>query len=125
MKKRSWIRHLQAAALMTAAFILCRYVLFDLHGMKQWPELLFGFGICLLAISALAGGNVFPWSAALGYPIGFVLGWLLQTDGVDPGGGRTNNLWMIWTVAMLFVAALGLLLDLGRRKRTVKTEEQA
>lgn len=39
--------------------------------------------------------------AALSYSIGFLSGMIFQTDGVDAGGGRTNNFWLIWIVVYI------------------------
>lgn len=86
---------------MCAEFILCRYVLFDIHGMKQWPCLLFIFGVFVISISFFFKAKRVSVFAALSYSIGFLSGMIFQTDGVDAGGGRTNNFWLIWIVVYI------------------------
>ncbi|MGF0040436.1 hypothetical protein ACQRBF_06585 [Peptoniphilaceae bacterium SGI.131] len=41
--------------------------------------------------------------------MGFVLGNMFQTYGLDAGGGATSNMWIIWTsviVAMIVVSMI-------------------
>jgi hypothetical protein len=42
-----------ACVAMLLSFIFCRYVFFDLHGMKQWPFYLFMFGLMITVIAAI------------------------------------------------------------------------
>lgn len=43
-------------------------------------------------------------AAVVGYVVGFILAMIFNTDAVDPGGGRTNNAWIIWgTVFILSI----------------------
>ena len=52
-------------------------------------------------------------------------GVLLQADGVDPGGGRTNNLWLIWLISDLCLCTLGYAAEvLMRRKRSRESEKR-
>ena len=63
--------------------------------------------------------------AAAGYLVSFGIGWLLQADGVDPGGGRTNNLWLIWMISDLCLCTLGYAAEvLMRRKRSRESENR-
>ena len=93
-----------------------RYVLFDLHGMKQWPLVLGVFSLIVLVIAYLGKAREGLLGAGIGYPCGFFIGWLLCSDGVDPGGGRTNNLWIIWTVSLVVMIVLGAVWTLTRRR---------
>ena len=101
--KRNTIRHLICLCVLCVGFWLCRYALFDLHGMKQWPEVLFYAGAFCLLISFCAKGRLTPAGAALGYPIGFAAGVVFESLGTDPGGGTTSNLWLIWGLVYLAV----------------------
>ena len=107
--RKNLVVHLICLGILCLSFIVCRYAFFDLHGMKQWPELLFFVGLLALGASFLTKAAAAPVFTSLAYGIGFAAGWLFQTDGVDPGGGRTNNFWIIWTLAFLFLIALGMM----------------
>lgn len=96
-------RHLLALAVLAAGYVLCRYVLFDLHGMREWPSVLFAAGVLVLAVSFMAKAKGVPLAAALGYTAAFAVGAVFQTNGTDPGGGGTNTLWILWTVTYIAI----------------------
>ncbi|MEY8356373.1 hypothetical protein AALB39_23905 [Lachnospiraceae bacterium 54-53] len=81
-------------------FLLCRYVFPDLHGMKEWPFLLFMAGLITIIIAAIFSARKVMVLTIIGYIGGFVLGMLFDVDGTDPGGGRTNNAWIGNTLAL-------------------------
>ena len=108
MKKSTNVAvHLISAAILLGDFLLCRYLFFDLHGMKDWPEFMLGLGIFVLVVSFLLKGQHLPLISANGYLAGFVAGLVFRTNGVDPGGGRTDNLWLIWLLVWFAVALVG------------------
>lgn len=89
--------------------------------MKQLPSLLFGFGLVSLLISYFHKGNVTPLFTSFAYIVGFVAGMIFQTDGVDLGGARTNNLWIIWTtvfVCLIFICIISEIIISSNRKLT-------
>ena len=106
--------HLISSAILLGDFLLCRYLFFDLHGMKDWPEFMLGLGIFVLVVSFLLKGQHLPLISANGYLAGFVAGLVFRTNGVDPGGGRTNNMWLIWLVVWLGFALIGGAMELFR-----------
>ena len=57
LNKKNIVIHLLALGVLCIGFVLCRYVFFDIHGMKQWPVILFGVGIIAVAISFILEGN--------------------------------------------------------------------
>ena len=109
--------HLYAAILLLVDFLACRYLFFNFHGMKQWPTVLFGLGIAVLTGSFLLKGKYLPMISANGYLAGFVAGLVFRTNGVDPGGGRTNNMWLIWLLVWLGFALIGGTMELFRGKK--------
>ena len=116
MKKSTNVAvHLISAAILLVDFLLCRYLFFDLHGMKDWPVFMLGLGIAALVVSFLLKGQHLPLISANGYLAGFVSGLVFRTNGVDPGGGRTNNMWLIWLVVWLVFVLAGARADLLRR----------
>lgn len=112
MKRTSHLAvHLSAAAILLVDFLLCRYLFFDLHGMKDWPVFMLGLGIAVLVISFLMKGQHLPLISANGYLAGFVAGLVFHSNGFDPGGGRTNNMWLIWLLVWLAVVAIGIVAE--------------
>ena len=109
--KRGLLTHLISLGVLLLGFLLCRYAFFDLHGMKEWPVDLFIVGIVALLISLFAKKQYAPWFTSLGYLLGFLLGVILHTEGTDPGGGKTDNLWIIWMFTFLGCIVAGLIFE--------------
>lgn len=101
-----------ASLAMLLSFIFCRYVFFDLHGMKQWPFYLFVFGLMITLIGAVFEARCVMLLTATGYIGGFALGILFGVDHADSGGGRSNNMWVIWTVSFLIIILVGIIWEL-------------
>jgi hypothetical protein len=97
--------------LFGVSYWLCRYAFFQMHGMKQWPNLLAVVGITILVVAALFGNRIIPVASLVGYLGGFILAMILSTDGVDQGGGRTNNAWIIWGTIFVLSILIGLILS--------------
>ena len=95
--KRGFLTHLISLGVLLLGFLLCRYAFFRLHGMKEWPMDLFIVGILALLISLFTRKQYAPWFTSVGYFLGFLAGALFHVEGTDPGGGKTDNLWIIWS----------------------------
>ena len=65
----------------------------------------------------LLKGQHLPLISANGYLAGFVAGLVFRTNGVDPGGGRTNNMWLIWLLVWMGFALIGGAMELFRGKK--------
>jgi len=109
--KKLMITHLMALGVLMLELILCRYVFFGLHGMDEWPLVLLQLGLVALLVSLLARKQYAPWFTSVGYFFGFWVGVLFHTHGFDPGGGKTDNLWGIWTVAFVICIFAGFLFE--------------
>jgi len=107
--KKNILTHLLSMCVLCIGFVLCRYVFFEMHGMKQLPVLLFGIGMFLVAISFFLKGNVTPICTSFAYIVGFVVGVIFETDGIDASGATTNNLWIIWTVVFICCTVVGVI----------------
>ena len=112
LSKKNILIHALSLLVLCTSFVLLRFVFLQIHGMKGWPEMLFLVGFMALAISFVCKWRITPFCTAFAYSIGFIAGFLFQTDGVDPGGGTTNNLWIIWTGVFLGPAIVGVIADL-------------
>ncbi len=122
LSKKNIIVHLLSLCVLCIAFILWRYVFFDIHGMKQLPVWLFVVGIVSVVISFFLKGKITPICTAAAYIIGFIAGVIFQTNGVDAGGATTNNFWIIWAVVFAFLTLAGIICDkfIGSARKTTK-----
>lgn len=112
--------NLISLCVLCIGFVLCRYVFFEAHGMKDWPLYLFLCGLIVIGISFAAKAGLVSVFTSLFYIIGFAAGLLFQTEGVDAGGGRANNLWIIWTVVFACAVVSSCLGEIVRRKHGSK-----
>lgn len=98
-------------------YLVVRYPLFSLHGMKEFPLLLWGVGVFLIFLTGLVRKNkVLPPIVPVGYLLGFAAG---VRFGYDYGEGL-NNLWIIWLwcfVTIILVGVVGNLFWLKRSQR--------
>lgn len=100
---------------------LIRYGLFALHGMRDWTNILAAFVLIVLSVALLRGRVYLAVAAVLGYGGGFGFGLLFGRNGVDPGGGTTSSLWVVWTVCLVAFVLMGVLVEvLASRKRNRK-----
>ncbi|MBU5482926.1 hypothetical protein KQI86_01225 [Clostridium sp. MSJ-11] len=103
--------------LLGISYWLCRFSFFEMHGMKQWPNLLAILSITIIVIATIFGNRIIPVATIIGYMGGFILAMIFNTDGVDPGGGRTNNAWIIWGTVFIFLILIGIVLDFISKQR--------
>lgn len=116
--KKLLLVHGFSLGLLLLGFVICRYAVFGtIHQMKDWPFLLLFVGIAVLLLSLFARKQNLPLFTALGYSLGFWLGALFHTEGVDPGGGKTDNLWIIWTAVFLGCILAGSILEVVMKWR--------
>ena len=116
-RKKRLLRYLLWLLMLCVGFVLCRYICFPLHGMKEWPVLLFIAGAAILTAASLMKTAYVPAVTAAAYTAAFFLGVLLQSNGTDPGGGTTNNLWSIWTLAYIILIAVSVLAEILIKKK--------
>lgn len=98
--------HLVSLCILCAGLMLCRYALFDIHGMKQLPWQLFVCGVAIIGISFFVKAKRAAVFTAVSHIVGFWAGVFFQSDGVDAGGGRGNDFWIIWTAVFAGCIAL-------------------
>lgn len=105
---------------VAGCYLLVRYPLFGLHGMKEFPLLLCVVGVFLIFLTGLVRKNkVLPPIIALGYIIGFAAGTLF---GYDYGEGL-NNLWIIWLWSFVTIVLVGVVGNLFLQKRSQEKKE--
>ena len=101
-----------------ASFILVRYVLFELHGMKDWPELLAVVSLVILVLALAKKKTWIALTTGFGYPVSFGLGLLFVRDGTNPGGGRKNNRWFLWTICLLIFIFAGVVAQIVSERKS-------
>ena len=111
MKKR--LVGIASLCCLFISYYAVRYLLFDWHGMKSFPLYLLVVGIFAVGVSGIITGCKFvPVFTAVGYLVGFFIGHIFAADYFDAGGGRLNNMWIIWTVSFFAASAAGVLINI-------------
>lgn len=100
------------------SFIIIRYVLFEIHGMKQFPLILFLCVFIAITVSTLTKLKITSYIFAIAYPIGFIIGLIFQKNGTDLGGGLTNNLWLIWVSSIVIIAIISIIIEFIIKKNS-------
>ena len=88
-----------------------------MHGMKQWPNFLAIVGLIVIVTASLLGNRIISILTVVGYMGGFILAMIFNTDGVDQGGGRTNNGWIIWGVVFICSILIGIIINFIFKQR--------
>ncbi len=110
-----------AFILLVSSYLVIRYPLFELHGMNQWPLLLFALSAAVSFLSISEGNNTVCVATMIGYAGGFAIARLLAVEGTDPGGGRTSNLWQIWTAVLVVAIVVGFIISIIKKKNKRST----
>lgn len=109
-----------AALLLMGVFCLVfRVPLFSWHGMKDFPIYLLLAGAIAIILSDLLNCYIYiSLFTCVGYVAGFFCGCLFRESTFDPGGGRLDNMWLIWVQSYGASMLAGILIEiLGRHKR--------
>lgn len=116
-QKGSTIGSLLSLGTLAVGFILIRYVLLGIHGMLQWPLVLMLLCLAVIIVSFAVRATVIPLSTSVSYTVGFFAAYVLKTDGTDPGGGRIDNLWVIWTVIIIVTIITSAIIEYIRLRK--------
>ena len=104
-----------SVAYLVLGWMAFRFLLLPMHSMQEWPTFLAIIGMVLVGVSLKKNYSSVARCASLGYVVSFLIGYLLQKDGLDAGGGITNNMWLIWTVSYFMIIAYGIYVEYKRR----------
>lgn len=106
---------------LLSGFLVIRFMLFGMHGMKQWPFMLFIAAAVVCAVGALIKAYFTACITSAGYIIGFAIALSLSKTTIDASGAAVNNLWFIWLTVILICIIMGIFTDiyisLNRKKR--------
>ena len=111
---------LGASVALSVAFLLCRYTFFALHGMMQWPFVLFVFGLISIIFAAIFNARKVMVCTVMGYMLGFVFGTLFHWDSYHPERGPgvyTNNNWALWTLFFFLLITLGIIWEFASKRK--------
>lgn len=111
-KKKRAVWATASASVLCIEYVVLRYLLFDLHGMKQLPLILFAFGLIVICISEIINGKQLMICTVSGFIISFLIGARFKTDWVDSHGTAMDNLWVWFTLGMLAFVLVGVILEI-------------
>lgn len=102
--------------LLFISFLLCRYVFFDLHQMKQFPFVLFLLGLSIIIVASIFNKSKLAICTVLGYNVGVTMGLLFGVDWTDSHGTKMNSTWIWFVVVMLFFICIGVIWEVISKK---------
>ena len=111
---------LLSASVLMIGFVLIRFLLFELHGMKQWPFILMLLCLVAIVISIMLKAKMTSIVSSISYIIGFFIAYSFQKNGIDNGGGTTNNLWIIWNVIIILTVLVSGIMEYIMSKKITK-----
>lgn len=111
--KKLLLVHLVSIGVLSLEFVLCRYVFFGLHGMKEWPCDLFVIGMVALLISLFARKQYAPWFTSISYFVWFWLGKIFNKVTIDSHGTRESSMPIIWIFGFLAFILIGFLFEIA------------
>lgn len=109
-KNKLWI--FSTVVVLLISYLFCRFYMFDFHGMKEWPTILYMVSLIILIISLFLKSHFLSTATILGYHGGFIISLIFNSDGINGSGTRTNNLWLIWIITLLTCIILGIIIEL-------------
>ena len=106
-KRNKYLLGIIMLGILGISYCLIRYAFYGQHGMKQWPSLLAAASVAIIIVATIIGNKVMPVVTVAGYLFGYMIAMIFHSGGVDQGGGRTDNAWIIWGVIYVFTLLIG------------------
>lgn len=104
-KKEDKRRHMLYGALILS-YLFVRYGLFSLHGMKAWPPFMALLALGLLELALYKNKKRMQVFVVAAYSLTFLGAKFFSAKAYDPGGGRLDSTWILWSVSYLFLSFL-------------------
>ena len=111
MKKNHIMIHLLSLGILVAGFVLSILIKSDRTGIGGTGKMLALFALVIIGCSFLMRGKLVPLLTSSGYFVSFLFAFFFQRDGVDPGGGATNNFFRLWIIAFFTCFVVSLFLE--------------
>ena len=108
MKHKRLFIHLLSIGILAAGLCLSILIQPEPGGYVRLAKYLAMVALVFILASLLMNGKVVPLMTACGYFLSFLFAFFFQRDGVDPGGGSTNNFWGLWIIAFFTFFVLSL-----------------
>ncbi len=89
----------------------------QIHGGSGSAGIVAIFGLMACLLICFFNWKYLKVTINLGYIVALIIAVIFNTNGVDPSGGTTNNLWIIWLVTYVLFLILAMLLDLYVNKK--------
>ena len=108
MKHKRLMIHLLSVGILAVGLALSILIQPEPGGYVRLAKILSAMTLVLILASLLLNGKLVPLLNACGYFATFLFAFFCQRDGVDPGGGTTNNFSMLWVISFVVVFVLSL-----------------
>lgn len=110
-----WV--LSMIGLLAISYWICRFAFFEMHGMIQWPTILAILSIVTIVSATIFGNRIVSIAPVIGYMGGFIIAMAFSSDTIDPGGGQSNNAWIIWGIVLISSVLIGILWSFNSLRR--------
>ena len=110
-----------AASFLLLSYIAARHMFFSLHGMKQFPALLFIFGLGIILLAGFLKARWVLITTPMAYALGIAAGMRFQTESLDQGGGLLSNNWIVWGAVFIAGILIGVIIDLVNNNERIWT----
>ena len=91
-------------------YILTRFIFFNVHGMKEFPNTMILLSGALTCLFILSNNYVAATCSSLGNLLSFFIGMMFHKSYVDVITGNNDNFWLIWLVSYIIVVILGMVI---------------
>ena len=97
--------------ILVLSFLVCRIFLFDWIASYDMHHLMALIAAALTVVFVLSDRRLCSRVSVLAYPVSYVLAHLFHSEGVDPGGGRTDNAWLLWIFSYISLVILAWIIE--------------
>ena len=108
MKHKRLFIHLLSIGILAAGLGLSILIQPEPGGYVRLAKGLAMVALVFILASLLFNGKMVPLITSCGYFLTFLFAFFFQRDGVDPGGGPTNNFSRLWITAFFICFVLSL-----------------
>lgn len=109
--KKKWVLFLPLVFLVSLCIIL-DYLYEQSFGPVSFPSLMCQFGCVVCLIATILKARLIQWFTAGSFLVGYFFGVVFWSEGLDPGGGRTNNFWVIWATVYMIGIMVGIMVEI-------------
>lgn len=108
MKHKRLLIHLLSIGVLAAGLGLSILIQPEPGGYVRLAQGIAMVALVFILVSFLLNGKLIPLITSFGYFVSFLFAFFFQRDGIDPGGGATNNFGRLWIIIYSSVFVLSL-----------------